>query len=204
VIAFRGTTAMLAQAVATRTAPMLVVRGRIENDRDIVLEPAFVLDARPSLPERTGPYTAEGLDSLGRVLFSYAFEPAVLDHAPNIRPFTISIPSTADLEQRLETISVRGPATAARISRPMSRPIAAAIVPGAPAVANVVRGAAGMLTATCPDGSARGILVVDGRSGSVLGSATAATMRFVAQPGTPLVITCSDGVRSQRANSTAP
>jgi hypothetical protein len=204
VLNFRGTTATLAQAAAPRTAPMLVVRGRVEDDRDIVLEPAFVLDARPSLPERTGPYTVEGLDALGRVLFSYAFEPAVLDHSPNVRPFTISIPSTADLEQRLETIAVRGPAAAARISRPRSRPIAADVAPGAPGFANVVRDAAGMLAAACTDGSARGILVVDARSGSVLGSAAAATMRFVSQPGTPLAITCTDGVRSVRANSVAP
>lgn len=197
VLNFRGTAAALAQAVPAQITRVLVVRGRIENAREIFLEPAFTLDARPSLPERAGPYTADGLDSLGRVLFSYAFEPAVLDHAATIRPFTLSIPSTPDLEQRLESIVVRGGGAAAQLARARALPSAQAVPGGAAApAASVARAAGGALRARCADAAARGILAVDSRSGSVLGMASASSMQVISPSGSPLTIICSDGVRS--------
>ena len=204
VLAFRGTTTVLAQLGPPPISRVLVIRGRIENGTNILLEPAFAFNARPSLPERTGDYTAEGLDSLGQVLFSYRFEPAMLDHAANIRPFTLSMPSTPEFEQRLESIVVRGPGGESRLVRPRSAQISAQVVGGTAQIANFARAATGMVTASCADRSSRGILVIDGRSGSVLGSAPAASMRLVAPAGAALDVVCSDGVRSQQVRSVAP
>ena len=204
VMDFRGTATVFAQVAPERITRVLVLRGRIENRSDIFLEPALVFDARPSLPERSGGYTAEGLDASGRVLFSYSFEPAVLDHAPNVRPFLLSIPSTPDLERDLVTIVVRGAGAAARITRPATPPIAEQVLGGANDAARVARRADGTLSVSCADASARGILITDGGTGSVIGLATAASTLVVAPAGAPLGIVCSDGVRSYRSSSAAP
>ena len=93
------------------------MRGSVINGNNIALEPTFVLDARPSLPQSAGAYRVEGLDiSVVEILFSYSFEPFVLDHAPNIRPFTIAVPSNSDLEERLASVVVRGLAPGQQLS----------------------------------------------------------------------------------------
>lgn len=199
VLAFRGSTVVASPPRASVTR-VLVVRGSIVNGTSIALEPTFALEARPSLPERSGDYRLEGLDSAGGVMFSYSFEPFVLDHAPNIRPFMIALPSNADLEQRLASLVVRGPAGSQRLERP---PMASAAAATALRATRIDRAGDGRLAATCAGGSARGILVLDG-SGSVVGSAAQSSMRFVASSGTALSIVCSDGIRTQRSRLVAP
>jgi hypothetical protein len=201
VLAFRGQ-AVVATAVRREArSRVLVVRGSIRNGNSIALEPVFALDARPSLRERGGSYTLVGSDAAGGVLVSYDFEPFVLDHAPNIRPFTIALPSNPDLERRLASIEVRGPAGVRRLDR-SALPAAAAATELREAT--VVRNPDGLLTATCEGGSARGILVLEAGAGSVLGSAARSSMRLVAAPGSALSVVCSDGVQTQGMRVVAP
>lgn len=201
VMSFRGTTAVLAAKQPDPVTRVLVVRGSITDGHTIALEPAFTLDAHPSLPERSGDYTVQGLSDDGRVLFSYSFEPFVLDHAPNIRPFLIALPATSDIENNLSSVVVRGPAGVQRLVRPAAPAIASLSTLAEPVAA---RGADGMLSVSCADGSSRGILVIDARNGGVLGSASSASMRVVAAKGASLAVTCSDGVRSSRTTIVAP
>jgi hypothetical protein len=201
VLAFRGSPVAAPVAhqpeVSTR---VLVVRGSIADGSSITLEPVFVLNARPSLPAGTGDYRLEGLDAAGGVLFSYGFEPFVLDHAPNLRPFLIALPSNAELEERLAAIVVRGPAGLTRLD---GSPLPFAAATAALRETSLER-AAGMLTARCASGAARGILVFEAASGRVLGSASQGSLRVVAAPRTALSIVCSDGVRTQRTQLAAP
>ena len=96
----------LAQRAQQRRA--LVVRGSITNGNQLHIEPAFTIDAKPSLRDRAGSYRVEGLDADGRVLFTHAFEPFVLAHLPEVRPFTIVLPSDAALEEQLVSIADGG------------------------------------------------------------------------------------------------
>lgn len=55
-----------------------------------------------------------------------------------------------------------------------------------------------MVNVVCADASARGILVLDALTGTVLGSAPAASRRVAGASAVAVVVVCSDGVRTQR------
>ena len=200
VLEFRGPP-VVAVRQAEPVTRVLVVRGSITDGSGIALEPAFVLNARPAVPSGGGGYRLEGLDSAGRVLFGHDFEPFVLDHAPNHRPFTIALPSSPELEDRLVAIVVRGPAGVQRLDR---SPVESGPTLAALRETTVERTAGGALSLTCASGAARGILALDAATGAVLGSAPRRSMRLVVAPGRALSIVCSDGVRTERSPLTAP
>jgi hypothetical protein len=201
ILNFRQTqvVAALSNEVPAPITRVLVVRGSMEIGRSMKLEPAFALNARPALPDHPGPYRVDGLAADGRVLFSYAFEPAVLDHAPNMRHFTLAIPVAPDVEESLDALRLVGPPGETRMTRAVPAP--RALSNGR---ATVVRGGAGALNVSCGDTNARGVLVLDGATGSALGSAPAASVRAVVGAARPLTVLCSDGVRTSRSNVTTP
>jgi hypothetical protein len=163
------------------------------------LEPVFALTAHPALPEQSGPYRVDGLAADGLVLFSYAFEPAVLDHAPNIRHFTLAIPAAPDVEESLDVVRLVGPPGQVQMTRALPAPRALAS-----GRATVARAPAGALDVSCGDAAARGVLVLDASTGSALGSAPASSIRAAVGSSRPLTILCSDGVRTTRSNVVAP
>jgi hypothetical protein len=200
VLEFRGPPVMAVRQ-ADPVTRVLVVRGSITNGNSIALAPAFVLDARPALPSGGGGYRLEGLDSAGSVLFGHDFEPFVLDHAPDARPFMIALPSTPILEERLAAIVVRGPAGEQRLDR---SPGSAGPTLAALRETSGERAADGTLSVTCASGAARGILALDAATGAVLGSAARRSIRLVVAPRRELSIVCSDGVRTERSLLLAP
>ena len=88
VLAFRTPAVLASRAdVEPQRTRVLVVRGSIDNERTLKLEPAFTLDAKPSVPDAADHYRVEGVDANGRILFTSSFEPAVIDHAPTHAAF---------------------------------------------------------------------------------------------------------------------
>ena len=73
----------------------LLVWGRM-GPSGIVLEPAFEIDAPPSLPERAGRYSVQAVDGEGRDVFSISFDGAEVDHAPGERNFAYVVPLPAN------------------------------------------------------------------------------------------------------------
>ncbi len=201
VMSFRGTGAVIAARAPSPMTRVLVVRGDVAGDGRITLEPTFAITGHPSLPDHPGAYTLQGLDASGAVLFSYAFDPFVLDHASDVKPFTIALPSTPDLEARLQSIVVRGRGATQRNDRAPTRPASPL---AAPALTSALREAGGSLRVSCADSSARGIVAISGATGGVLGSASQSWMRLMAAPGTAISVSCSDGVFTQQAQLVAP
>ena len=197
VMAFRGA-AVLALRTPGPITRVLVVRGSITNGKDIALEPAFTLDARPTPTPSSGEYVLEGQDNRGQVLFSAPFTPFVLDHAPELRPFMVALPATASLESRLASLVVRGPGGERRLESVALTGSGVGQLPP-----RIERGAGGTITATCGNPASRGIVVLR-TDGSVVGSAPAASMRLFAPARTSLSIVCSDGVRTMRSKVVAP
>jgi hypothetical protein len=197
VLAFRGTVAAAARPASQAPTRVLLVRGAVEDGR-ATIEPAFVLDGRPGQPEQAGPYTLEGRAADGRVLFSRGFAPATLDHAATVGHFSFALPLTPAIEDALHSLEVRGPAGGARLDRPAAAPPA----PG-DARAAIRRAGGGMVRVECPDPRARGIVVADARSGTMLGTARAAATVVSAPAGTPLTVSCSDGIRTTRVAAVA-
>ena len=62
----------LAAAFAPSTRSLLLWGG-LDSDGELVLEPAFVVDAPPSIPRSNGPYQITGEDQDGRTLFRLSF-----------------------------------------------------------------------------------------------------------------------------------
>jgi hypothetical protein len=195
VLAFRGTTAASLSRVPDPVRS-LIVRGSIEDDARVTLEPAFTIVARPTAPERTGKYVLTGRAATGRVLFQYSFDPAVVDHATNVRHFLFAIPATAAIDDSLVTIDVAGGASSAQLRANPAASLRAGVVPSVSAA----RSGDGIV-ATCADPATAGIAVFDGSTGSMLGTAAGATMRVVAPLATSLNVVCSDGVRTAAANA---
>jgi hypothetical protein len=181
-------------AVGTAEArPSLLVWGRVERGR-LVLEPAFSLVTRPSMPRETGPYRLEGTDRNGRTLFSFAFageEPADVTDA-SARQFAFAIPMDEAAQAELASIRLTGAGAASATMTPSPAPggVSAAVntIDSTPAGSSAVRvqwGATG----------ARMALIRDRRTGQVLSFARGGSGIVRAQSG-DLDLILSDGVRS--------
>jgi hypothetical protein len=96
--------AQAAQAVQ----PCLLVWGHI-RDGEMVLEPAFQVNTRPSLPERAGPYSIVAEAQNGSPLFNYSFTPReVADAKQNQENFAFAIPLPATKAAQLSTLRLTG------------------------------------------------------------------------------------------------
>ena len=120
------TQAMRASHVAEQ---VLVVRGGIAGGR-LDIQPAFVLDAPPTLPEGAGPYRLVGSDPQGGELFALRFDmQEVADpEAEGDAGFTFAIPVQAGWAEALATLTLTGPEGSVALARDDPRSSAAALV----------------------------------------------------------------------------
>jgi len=183
---------------------VLIVQGSIENGR-VTLDPAFTATTFPTQPESVGLYRLDGFDNLGRVLFSYAFAPALIDHAVSVGHFTFAIPLTDALRGSLTTLRVSSGTVSVERSSAMS---AVALKQSATLSAargvTLVRNAVGGLVATCTDRNSAGILVQEGSRGALLATNASSTATFTARSGSSISVQCSDGVRSATDTRRSP
>ena len=91
------------------TGRVLVVRGGVAGGQ-LRLEPAFVLDAPPSLPDDSGPYRLVGSDAQGEELFAMGFAMAEIADAETEGDgaFTFAIPVRDAWAETLAEITVVG------------------------------------------------------------------------------------------------
>jgi hypothetical protein len=116
-------------ATSVPVQPALLVWGRIERDR-VVLEPAFRITTRPSLPERSGPYQVEGRAADGSVLFHLDFAPAEVADAPDApRSFAFAVPLAPARADRLAALSLAGEGRSATVAASL-QPAAVDVRPG--------------------------------------------------------------------------
>jgi hypothetical protein len=95
-------------AVSTAVQPCLLVWGHIRNGEP-VLEPAFQVNTRPSLPTQAGPYSLEGRASDGSPVFSLSFAPSEIADAPgNQQNFVFAVPLPAARASRLTSLHLSG------------------------------------------------------------------------------------------------
>lgn len=94
--------------VGSAVQPALLVWGYIRNGQP-VLQPAFQLNARPSLPHRPGPYALTGHAGDGATLFSLSFTPnQVADGLTDQQNFAFAVPLPSARAARLASIRVAG------------------------------------------------------------------------------------------------
>jgi reprolysin-like metallo-peptidase family M12B len=88
--------------------PCLLVWGHI-RDGEMVLEPAFQVSTRPSLPGRAGPYSIEARAGDGTSLFALSFAPhEVADVSGSQQNFAFAIPLPAAKAARLSSLRLSG------------------------------------------------------------------------------------------------
>ena len=108
VMGFRATSTGAARVAGTPQASLLVW-GRIVDGRP-VLEPAFEIVTRPSLPRRPGPYTVTGTATDGSRLFSLSFAAAMAaDDARGSGHFAFAVPLDRASAVRLAELRLSGP-----------------------------------------------------------------------------------------------
>lgn len=180
--------------------PVLVVRGSIKADGQPTLDPALVIDARASLPQRPGRYRLEGFAEDGARLFTYSFDPTPLDHAPGVRHFALAIPVGDARTEDLHSLRVVAPAGEVQRVRAVTDVDLAALQ----AQVTAARVSGGLVEFACPRAEARAIAVQDATGGGLLGTADAASVAIQAASGTRVRVTCSDGVASTRFDAIVP
>lgn len=123
VLAYRAGSGSVAAAAPEQQC--LLVWGRIVDGR-AVLEPAFEVVTRPSLPREAGPYSVDGLTAGGAPLFHLSFDAAVVADDPRgSRHFAFAVPLVEDAAARLGSLRLVGPGGAAAVTRTEAQPAAA-------------------------------------------------------------------------------
>jgi hypothetical protein len=116
VLNFRETHPAAIQGALAAKEPTVLVWGRIIHGQG-VLEPAFQVVTRPSLPAKPGPYSVEGIATDGTSLFSLSFDATeVADGPSGSRHFAFAVPMDQARAARLGSLRLTGPAGAATIS----------------------------------------------------------------------------------------
>ena len=88
--------------------PCLLVWGHIRNG-EVVLEPAFQVNTRPSLPAQPGPYSLEARSDDGSTAFALSFAPnEVADAGGSQQNFAFAVPMPASRAARLSSLRVTG------------------------------------------------------------------------------------------------
>ena len=111
--------------LAAAHSQTLLLWGGRDEDGVPYLDPAFVVDAVPSLPHAGGDYYIEGTTADDEVLFSLSFElPVNPDARGEEASFVFTLPVQSTWAGNLESITLSGPEGAAVLDSTTNRPMA--------------------------------------------------------------------------------
>jgi hypothetical protein len=185
--------APLMGSAGAAVGPALLVWGHIRNGQP-VLEPAFQLNARPSLPSQSGPYTLAGRATDGSTLFSFSFTPDQVADAPGDQQnFSFVVPLPSARAARLATIHLAGGGREALLAA------ASGMAPTGQVQASSVQGqriAGSRVRLRWNSAAHPMVLVRNPASGEVLSFARGGEVEL-STPKRELEVILSNGVRSQ-------
>ena len=111
--------------LASAQARTLLVWGGRDEDGVPYLDPAFVVDAVPSLPDEGGDFSIEGVTADDEVLFSFSFDmPVSPDARGEEASFVFTLPVQYGWAGNLESITLSGPEGEAILDKSTNRPMA--------------------------------------------------------------------------------
>ena len=116
-----------AAPVALAAAPVrsLLLWGGVDTAGTPFLNPAFVADAPPALPDSAGAYTVTGRDANGRELFSLSFAmPVALSEEEELSSFVFALPAQPGWADGLASVMLSGPAGTATLDDDSDLPMA--------------------------------------------------------------------------------
>jgi len=95
-------------ATSQAIQPCLLIWGHI-LDGEMVVEPAFQVNTRPSLPERAGPYSVSAGREDGTILFNVSFAPKEIADLPGgQKSFAFAVPLSDARARQLATLRLSG------------------------------------------------------------------------------------------------
>jgi len=192
VLGFRAAQAIVAGGLSQAVQPALLVWGRVENGR-AVLEPAFRITTRPSLPSASGPYRLDGLAADGSRVFGFSFSPVEIADLPAAgRQFAFAVPLQPDRADRLASLRLEGEGLTATAS-------AAAEAP----TVEVTPAGGGRVSLRWDAARAPMVLVRDPATGQVISFARGGRAEIIV-PGPDLSLSVSNRVGSRDLRVTLP
>jgi hypothetical protein len=130
VMSYRSTESAFVSGMREAIQPGLLVWGRIVGGR-AVLEPAFRVTARPSLPRRPGPYRLEARAADGERIFSLDFAPReVADDPRGAKHFTFVVPLRPERAGRIASLQLEGGGVRTSVTQTSSEPVNVAVTRG--------------------------------------------------------------------------
>ena len=106
---------------------------------DLLLEPAFVIDAPATTPTGEGPYRLGGFDAAGRSLFSFSFTPDEVEYGGGQFAFAIPWEARWSGPDGLNRVELSGPDGAVAIGRSGGRATALALDPDTRRLRGILR-----------------------------------------------------------------
>ena len=114
-----------AAAHAAATVRSLLLWGGVDTTGTPFLNPAFVADAPPALPDSAGDYIVTGRDASGRDLFSFSFAmPVALSEEAEVSSFVFALPAQPGWADALASVTLSGPAGTATLDGGSDIPMA--------------------------------------------------------------------------------
>ena len=105
-------------------ARSLLVSGGVAADGTVHLDPAFVVDAPPAVPQARGPYRLTGRRADGSDLFSFTFGVPQLGDGDGRSGFTFALPVQAAWEAELVSLVLAGPGSTVEMRNGSEPPMA--------------------------------------------------------------------------------
>ena len=139
----------------------ILLWGRTDPDA-FRLEPAFVMEAPPALPQGDGPYRLAAFGEDGGLVFDYSFAPRT--NAEGGTGFTFAVPFDPDQDGTLDRVVLSGPEGSYTLGRSTAAPMAMIRYPETGTIRSFVRDWRGDLPAAMSD--AFDIVVSEGLSWS--------------------------------------
>ena len=113
-----------ASSSARAAVQSLLVSGQVAADGSLALDPAFVVNALPAVPDVSGPYTLTGRAADRDELFSIAFDVPEMADGDGRSSFVFALPVEAGWADGLASITLSGPDGSATLDEATDRPMA--------------------------------------------------------------------------------
>ncbi len=121
-------------------ARSLLLWGGVDARGMPYLEPAFVTDAQPALPDSAGEYRLTGLTSDGREIFSLGFTMPEVADGDGSSSFVFALPVQTGRAGSLAAITLSGPGGMVTMDRDTDRPMVILRDPRTGQVRSILRG----------------------------------------------------------------
>lgn len=123
-------------AARGREGEMLVVWGMVRGGQ-VTLDPAFVVNGPPALPESDGPYRVDGIGEDGQTEFSLSFMPTPLEYGGG--GFVFLVPYEPGWAETLDRLVLTGPEGTDTVTRTGSSAVAVVTDPAGGRIRAIIR-----------------------------------------------------------------